>query len=176
MPSNSGSDCNRNTCEDAGWAIVSRGLSSTNYGWALASMFTTSLMTGNYLKYTLVKTYAKRSFFTSLFLWFLMDTSMKLYFVIMANLSQIWYFFSALSSEANPLTPFYFFLNFGISNSSPNARRVRIIYRIAHRYPCNNIEVKITECWLVNEESIFFLNFASWRGQNYSPTIRPQVA
>jgi len=29
---------------------------------------------------------------------------------------------------------------------------------------------------LVDEESIFFLNFALWRGQNYSLTIGPQVA
>ena len=39
----------------------------------------------------------------------------------------------------------------------------------------NNIEGKITECWLVNEESIFFLNFALWRGQNYWLTIGPQL-
>ena len=39
----------------------------------------------------------------------------------------------------------------------------------------NDIEGKITECWLVNEESIF-LNFASWRGENYSLAIASQVA
>ena len=39
----------------------------------------------------------------------------------------------------------------------------------------NNIEGKITECWLVNEEGIFSLNFALWREQNYLLTIGPQV-
>ena len=39
----------------------------------------------------------------------------------------------------------------------------------------NNIEGKITECWLVNEESIF-LDFALWRRQNYSLTIGRLVA
>ena len=40
----------------------------------------------------------------------------------------------------------------------------------------NNVEGKITESWLVKEESIFFLSFASWREQNYSLSIGPQVA
>ena len=35
------------------------------------------------------------------------------------------------------------------------------------------MEGKITECWLVYEKSIFFLNFASWRGQNYWPSNGP---
>ena len=44
-------------------------------------------------------------------------------------------------------------------------------------FQINNIESRITECWyLVNEESIFFLNFASWRGQSYSFMIGPQIA
>ena len=40
----------------------------------------------------------------------------------------------------------------------------------------NNIEGKITECWLVNEEGIFFCSFCLWREQNYLLTIGPRVA
>ena len=50
-----------------------------------------------------------------------MNKSMKLYFVIMADLSQIGHFSSALSSETKSLTPIYY-LSFGIGNSSPNSR------------------------------------------------------
>ena len=38
----------------------------------------------------------------------------------------------------------------------------------------NNVAGKITECWLVNEESIFL--FLILRGQNYSLAIGPQAA
>jgi len=48
-----------------------------------------------------------------------MDKSMKLYFVIIANLLQIGHFSSALSYETKSLTPIYLF-SFGISYSSPN--------------------------------------------------------
>ena len=47
---------------------------------------------------------------------------MELFFVIMADLSQIEHFSSALSSETKSVTSLYFF-DFGISNSSPNSRR-----------------------------------------------------
>ena len=40
----------------------------------------------------------------------------------------------------------------------------------------NNIEGKITEYWLVNEEDIFFLILLCEEGKNYSLTIGRQVA
>ena len=60
---------------------------------------------------------------TSLLLWVLMNKSMELYFVIMADLSHGGHFSSALFSETKLVNPICFFFNFGISNSSRNSRR-----------------------------------------------------
>ena len=51
---------------------------------------------------------------------------------------------------------------------------IRVCNRLVSVY--NNIAGKITEYWLINEEGIFFLNFACEGGQNYSLMIGPQVA
>jgi len=88
-----------------------RGWNGSNYEdprWGLASMFTTSLMTWNCLKYLLLRPFQRYLHFTSLFLRFLMDKLMKPYFVIIADLSQIALFYSALSLEKKSVTPIYF--------------------------------------------------------------------
>ena len=51
---------------------------------------------------------------------------------------------------------------------------IRVRNRLVRVY--NNIEGKITEYWLGNEEGILFLNFACEGGQIYSLMIGPQIA
>ena len=46
-------------------------------------------------------------------------------------------------------------------------RKSAVVQRLG-RLEVHRTNNKITECRLVNEESIFFLNFASWRGQDWS--------